>query len=365
MRFCTTCGNQVVPSAEGEVRSSESLAQQDESGPGPADYGSLTHERAGYAPTMSVPAADLGPIAPSQEDTLLPRYGGAPAGGPPTQDWQSPAGQNWQAPAAQNWRSPAGQEPPHAGYAEPARTQPPAAQPPAYSAMPPAGGSGRRPRWPLLAAVIAVVVVGAGAGVAFAVLPSHHHTPSNAAGSGRPGATKAAQTTPAAGASSPAASQTASPAATLPPPQQAAQALANLLAQSGSDRLEVTEAVSAVQTCSGSLSQDETTFSNALSSRQMLLTELASLPDRSALPASMLRDLTSGWQASEAADQDFAQWTQDEMSHGCSTSYQSDPNFSAATGPDDQATKYKKAFARQWAPIAGEYGLPAYQYNQI
>jgi uncharacterized lipoprotein len=79
----------------------------------------------------------------------------------------------------------------------------------------------------------------------------------------------------------------------------------------------------------------------------------------------MLQDLTTAWQASGQADQDFAQWTQDEISHGCSTNYQSDASYQATTVPDEQATKYKKAFAAQWAAIANEYGLPLYQYNQI
>gem|GEM_PF-1577637 len=33
--------------------------------------------------------------------------------------------------------------------------------------------------------------------------------------------------------------------------------------------------------------------------------------------------------------------------------------------PDDQATKYKKAFAALWTAIADEYGLPSYQYNEL
>jgi len=37
----------------------------------------------------------------------------------------------------------------------------------------------------------------------------------------------------------------------------------------------------------------------------------------------------------------------------------------AAAAPDDQATQEKKAFAALWTAIAGEYGLPLYQYNQI
>ena len=163
--------------------------------------------------------------------------------------------------------------------------------------------------------------------------------------------------------SSPASSAVASPA--LPPGRQAAQDLAVLLAQSGTDRAAVTQAVRAVQDCSPGLSQDETIFSNAASSRQALLGQLAALPDRSALPAAMLQDLTAAWQASGQADQDYANWTQDEISQGCSTNDQSDASYRAATGPDDQATKDKKAFAALWTAIADEYGLPLYKYNQI
>ncbi len=167
----------------------------------------------------------------------------------------------------------------------------------------------------------------------------------------------------AARASSPVPSAVSSPA--LPPRRQAAQALAALLAQSGTDRAAITQAFSAVADCSAGLSQDETIFSNAASSRQALLGKLAALPDRSALPASMLQDLTMAWQASGEADQDFGRWAQDEISQGCSTNDQSDASYQAAMVPDDQATKDKKAFAALWTAIANEYGLPLYQYNQI
>jgi serine/threonine-protein kinase len=167
----------------------------------------------------------------------------------------------------------------------------------------------------------------------------------------------------AAPASSPAPSAVSSPA--LPPRRQAAQALAALLAQSGTDRAAITQAFSAVAACSPGLSQDEAIFSNAASSRQALLGKLAALPDRSALPAAMLQDLTTAWQASGQADQDFANWTQDEISHGCRTNDQSDASYQAATVPDHQATQDKKAFAALWTAIANEYGLPLYRYNQI
>jgi len=164
---------------------------------------------------------------------------------------------------------------------------------------------------------------------------------------------------------SPGTAPTAVPSPGLPPQQQAAQDLARLLAQSGADRAAITQAFGAVADCSPGLSQDETIFSNAASSRQDLLGKLAALPDRSALPAPMLQDLTMAWQASGQADQDFARWAQDEISHGCSTNYQSDASYQAATAPDEQATKDKKAFAALWTAIADEYGLPLYQYNQI
>jgi hypothetical protein len=167
----------------------------------------------------------------------------------------------------------------------------------------------------------------------------------------------------AAPASSPAPAAVSSPA--IASRQQAAQALAALLAQSGADRAAITKAFSAVADCSAGLSQDETIFSNAASSHQALLGKLAALPDRSALPASMLQDLTAAWQASGQADQDFANWTHDEISHGCSTNYRSDASYQAATGPDDRATTDKKAFAALWTAIADEYSLPGYQYNQI
>jgi hypothetical protein len=147
--------------------------------------------------------------------------------------------------------------------------------------------------------------------------------------------------------------------------RQAAQALAALLALSGTDRASVTQAVGAVAGCSPGLSQDETIFSNAASSHQALLGKLAALPDRSALPASMLQDLTTAWQASSEADQDFAGWAQDEIAHSCSTNYQSDASYQASAVPDAQATTDKKAFAALWTAIANEYGLPLYQYNQI
>jgi hypothetical protein len=176
-------------------------------------------------------------------------------------------------------------------------------------------------------------------------------------------ASSALASPPSSAGASPASSAESSPVA--PTRRQTAQTLAALLAQSGTDRAAVTQAVSAVQDCSPGLSQDERVFSDAAASHQDLLGKLAALPGRSALPASMLQDLTMAWQVSGEADRDFARWTQDEISRGCSTNYQSDANYQDAMAPDNQATADKKAFVGQWAAIANEYGLPVYQYNQI
>jgi hypothetical protein len=172
-----------------------------------------------------------------------------------------------------------------------------------------------------------------------------------------------ALTLPSSAVSSPTSSAGSSPA--VASRRQAAQDLAALLTQSGTDRTAITQAFNAVADCSAGLSQDETVFSTAASSHQALLGQLAALPDRSALPASMLQDLTAAWQASAQADHDFAGWAQDEITHGCSTNYKSDASYQAATGPDKQATTDKKAFAALWTAIANEYGLPSYKYNQI
>ena len=215
----------------------------------------------------------------------------------------------------------------------------------------------KRSRWLLLAVLIGAVVLGAGTTIALVAFPSHHQTPSNA-GTAHNGVT-AKPSSPAAAPSS----SVASPAPTSR--EQAAQALSTLLAQSGTDRNAVTQAANAVEDCSVGLNQDETTFAKAASARQALLGQLAALPGRSTLPAPMLQDLTLAWQASGQADQDFAKWTQDEIAQGCSTNDQSDNNFRAAAAPDDEATKYKKAFAALWTSIATQYSLPVYQYNQV
>ena len=147
--------------------------------------------------------------------------------------------------------------------------------------------------------------------------------------------------------------------------QRAAESLAGLLAQSVTDRSSIVNAVSSVSQCEPTLSQDPQVFASAAASRQRLLSQLASLPGRSALSGQMLQALTGAWLASATADRDFAQWAQDELSQGCTQNDQADPNFQAAAGPDGQATTDKQAFVDLWNPMAAQYGLTSYLWNQL
>jgi hypothetical protein len=142
--------------------------------------------------------------------------------------------------------------------------------------------------------------------------------------------------------------------------------LAGLLAQSVTDRSFVVHAVNSVSRCGRALSQDPQILEKAAASRQGLLSQLASLRGRSALPGQMLQALTRAWRASATSDRDFAQWAQDELSQGCTQNDQADPYFQAATGaPQTQATSDKKAFVNLWNPIAAQYGLTSYTWSQL
>jgi zinc-ribbon domain len=217
-----------------------------------------------------------------------------------------------------------------------------------------------RSRWPLVLGAVVLLAAGTAAVVLFVQHPSHASLSAHTAR--RSNAVSPSAKSTAASSSSQSSAQQSS---AQPPEEQAAAGLAALLAQSVADRSSIVAAVSDVSQCGPTLSQDQKTFEEAAASRQNLLSQLAGLPARSALPAHMLQALTAAWQASASADQDLAQWAQDETSQGCTQNAQADPHFEAAAAPDDQATTDKMAFASQWDPIAAEYGLTAYQWNQL
>jgi hypothetical protein len=147
--------------------------------------------------------------------------------------------------------------------------------------------------------------------------------------------------------------------------RQAAVRLSGLLAQSGTKRTAVIDAVADVRGCGPSLPQDAQVLDSAASLRRRLLSRLGSLPGRSLLPAAMLKDLTGAWQASAQADTDLARWAADNSARGCHRKGRSDANLRASYLPDGQATADKRAFAELWNSVARQYGLATYQAYQL
>ncbi len=150
-----------------------------------------------------------------------------------------------------------------------------------------------------------------------------------------------------------------------PRQQEAADSLASLLAQSVSDRNAVNDAYNDVMRCGPDLEQDVQTFRSAVTSRQRLVNQLAMLPSQSALSPQMLQDLAGAWRESSQADSDYAAWAQDQISAGCTPNSTSDPDYAAADNPNLQATADKTAFISLWDPLAAQYGLMAYQQNNL
>ena len=313
---------------------------------------------------------------PYQQGGTYPPGGQYPATGAfqqaaPPQPWpQAPTGA---MPAAGATAPPGGQAPPgypagdqYAGYQGPygngqypggqygQEQFPPGSTGQAASTAPTArrrgGGKGllgklpfKRPLIPVaVAAGIAVVVIAA------LTLSSHGGSPSAAGNGATAGGTPTAST---------------STGTTALTQQQAATSLAGLLSQSGTDHADVNAAVSNVEGCKG-LTADAQTFNKAATNRRTLLTKLAQLPGRSALPAAMISNLTNGWQASATVDADLAQWATSEAGH-CKKDDTKNPNYAASLPFDSKATNGKTAFVGQWNSLARKYGLSVYQPSQI
>jgi hypothetical protein len=283
-----------------------------------------------YAPRRPAPPSD-------------PQSWPAPPGGP--QSWPAPPG-GVRPPAGPDapWADDAGQEPfgdsPTEMLGDLRLSPAPASGGPRRPGLRQRLGFPQRPGRLLVPVIVAAALVAIVAGL---VLIRAHS--GSAAASGTPGAVPSAS------------SQEAR--------RQAAVQLSGLLAQSVTDRADVTGAAGDVRGCGPSLHQDARIFARAASSRQHLLARLASLPGRSLLPAAMLQDLTSAWQASAEVDTDLARWTQDNIARGCHHGSRSDAHLRASFIPERRATVSKRAFAAQWNPIARQYGLRTYQRSQL
>jgi hypothetical protein len=201
----------------------------------------------------------------------------------------------------------------------------------------PAAGGPRRPRRPLVPVIVAAALLAVVAGIV--IFRPHGGSPA------------------AAGITPSASSQDAR--------RQAAVGLSGLLAQSVTDRAAVTHAAEDVRGCGPSLRQDAQTFTRAASSRQHLLSRLASLPGRSELPPALLENLKTAWQASAEVDTDLARWAADTAALGCHHNRRSAAGLRASNAPESRATAAKHRFARLWNQVARSYGLTTYQPSQL
>jgi hypothetical protein len=147
--------------------------------------------------------------------------------------------------------------------------------------------------------------------------------------------------------------------------QAAAQNLSRLLTQSISDRSAILSAYNDVDTCGPGVAQDARTFQQAATSRQNLLARLGALPGANALPSRLIQSLTGAWQASVAADQDYAGWAGDESTHGCRAHDTADAHYQATSEANREATTDKTTFTGRWNPIAVKYNLPTYRPDEL
>ncbi|MET8559230.1 hypothetical protein ABZV75_01060 [Streptomyces flaveolus] len=283
-----------------------------------------------YAAQAQAQGADRQP--PAEFDNLF-------RGGPGGDD--SPAGSTQQLPRVQQ---------PDA-YPGPAQSSYRPAQP-SYDAGPDDDGGPRRgrSRVPLIAAIgVGIVVLGVGAGALLS-------------GGGDKDQGTDDKTVAAA---SPATQDSASPAAD--PARQQAVELDKLLADSGSSRASVIQAVADVKQCDN-LDQAASNLRDAARQRGQLVTRLGKLPvDKLPGNADLTAALTKAWQASAAADNHYAAWADQAKGHKvCRKGHaRTTGETQAGNRESGTASAQKAKAAALWNAIATKYGLTQRQPTQL
>jgi hypothetical protein len=294
---------------------------------------------------LHLPAAPSSPYASGQ-----PYAGGEPHPGsaPPYSGSQPYAGGQPYVGAQQPYA--AGHEYTHAPYTPPEQHYVPEqghGWSDSYQVLEPGPPPERsRASWGWLVAIIAVLIVAAGAAIAIVKLTGKHpHVPSNVLPS------KAAATT-------------AGPASTAPSPAGGdgkAQAIAidQLLNASSASRQKLGPALTAVDGC-GDLNGAVTTLQQVTAERDGQVKQGQSLAvDQLAnggkLQAALVQALTYSLQA----DQKYSAWAQAVAGAGCKGHAAHDDNYNAAQAASGSATSSKQQFVALWNPVAATYGLTA------
>ncbi|MFB6553509.1 hypothetical protein [Streptomyces sp. NPDC056405] len=217
------------------------------------------------------------------------------------------------------------------------------------------GGRGGRTgsRLPLLAAVgVGIAVVGVGAGAMMAGGGGEEDEGGN-------------QTVSATAPVSESASASASPS--VDPVRQQAVELDKLLAESGTGRTTVINAVGDVKSCDN-LPKAAKDLRDAAKQRTGLVTSLSQLSvDKLPQHTELTTALTKAWQASASADNHYAAWAdQTAGKKGCkkgkarTTSHTQAGNRASGT-----ASKEKAEAAKLWNTIAKKYGLTERRPTQL
>ncbi|WP_089101924.1 hypothetical protein [Streptomyces hyaluromycini] len=302
-----------------------------------------------------------GPPAPAAHSDaeatqyIVPYPAGGPQGG--GADRQPPAefdnlfrsGPGGEPPAASTAYLPRFQEQPQSGYQQPPAFTPP---PTSYDHHDDDGGGrgGRgRSKVPLIAAVgIGIAVLGIGAGALLS---------GGGGGSDDTGKTVAASASATDGSSSAAAD----------PAKAQAVALDKLLADSGSSRASVINAVAQVKQCKD-LDGSASDLRNAAQQRTELVTRLSKLAvDKLPGNAELSTALTKAWQASANADNHYAAWAdQAKGKHGCHKGEARTTGQTLAGNRESgTASSQKVKAAALWNTIASKYGLTQRQPTQL
>ncbi|MER6564897.1 hypothetical protein ABT288_01490 [Streptomyces sp. NPDC001093] len=271
---------------------------------------------------------------PAEFDSL---FRGGPAGG------DGPAGSTQQMPRIQQQDARPG--PASYGAKQPSYGAQQPSYAPAHDDDQPRG----RSRVPMIAAIgVGIVVIGVGAGALL----------SGGNDQGADGKTVAATSpVPGQGSGSPGGD----------PARQQAVELDKLLADSGSSRASVIQAVASVKNCDN-LDGAATDLRNAAGQRNQLVTRLGKLsvdklPDNGALTAA----LTRAWQASAEADNHYAAWAGQAKDHKvCRKGHaRVTGETQAGNRASGTASVQKVKAAALWNAIAQKYGLTQRQPTQL
>ncbi|MET9291166.1 hypothetical protein [Streptomyces sp. NPDC003077] len=325
------------------------------------------------APQPGAPAA-----SPSEETQVLPPV---PGGGTPTPPPGAPFGGPAGAPADR--RTPAefdGLFRSGAAGASPAPPAPPVAdstqrlpvfddlgpQPdgpwagrrddPPYDA-PDDGGRRRRPARAVVIGAAVVALAGAGLGVGWALSGGDEEpTAKPQSPAGTPSASVPAADKP-----------TNEPKPTADPVAEQAKALDALLADSGSSRAAVVNAVKDIRGCDN-LKGAAKDLRGAAGQRNDLVTRLGKLPvDKLPGGSRLSASLTAAWKSSASADNHYAAWAgQVAGKKGCHKGKARGTKETAkGNTASGEATKAKREAAALWNPIAKRYGLTERRPEQL